>query len=198
MRGGEGVGGGGGQGLARLETLGYPGLRMAVNISPRQLEEPGFVDRVASIVRATGVAPGALELELTESLFLSPAAENEGVLEQLADLGVRLAVDDFGTGYSALAYLKRFPVHCLKIDKSFIHGVGHCNEDGAIVNAICNMAAHLGLDVIAEGVETRVQVDYLRRHPSVQAQGFYYARPLPLAMLLQRIKRERKAIRLAS
>lgn len=184
--------------LQALAAAGFGGLRIAVNISPRQLEDPGFVDRLETLLTDSGVRPGQLELELTESLFMSPLAESRGLLHHIADLGLRLAVDDFGTGYSALAYLKRFPVHCLKIDKSFIRGVGSCREDTAIVNAVCAMAAQLGLDVVAEGVETQAQVDFLAGLPGTIAQGFHYARPLALHALMGRMKQEREAIRLAS
>ncbi|MBA1147794.1 EAL domain-containing protein [Ectothiorhodospiraceae bacterium WFHF3C12] len=184
--------------LGTLRGGGFHGLRVSVNLSPRQLEEPRFLDRLESLLAGAGIESGALELELTESLFMSPMAGSDSVLSRLGALGLRVAVDDFGTGYSALAYLKRFPVHCLKIDKSFTRGLGQCREDTAIVNAVCQMAAHLGLDVVAEGVETQAQVDYLAQQAGAIAQGFHFARPLALTDLMARMTLREEAVRLAS
>lgn len=183
--------------LKRLADAGFDGLRVAVNISPRQLEEPGFVDRLEALLNEHGLRPGTLELELTESLFMSPLGEGPGILDHIVDLGLRLAVDDFGTGYSALAYLKRFPVHCLKLDQSFVRGLGQSREDTAIVTAVCAMATQLGMDMVAEGVETRDQVDFLSGLPGAVAQGFHFARPMPLGALMGRMRQEREAVRLA-
>src|SRR6185436_5257663 len=129
-------------------------------------------------LRETGLPPGALELELTEGTLMTQSAENVSILERLAGMGVELAVDDFGTGYSSLSYLQRFPIHTLKIDQSFVSGIGQDANDTAIVTAVIAMANSLGLKVVAEGVETSSQVAFLKQHGCLAAQGFYYSEPL--------------------
>jgi diguanylate cyclase (GGDEF)-like protein len=153
---------------------GHP-LPVAVNVSALQFRQPDFVERVAAVLAASRLPARSLELELTESILVHPADDVLARLQALADLGVRLAIDDFGTGYSSLAYLKRFPIGKLKIDRSFVQGLPDADSDAAIVVAILQMAGALGLGVIAEGVETAAQRDFLRRHGCHELQGFLYA-----------------------
>ena len=165
------------------ELAGCDALTMSVNVSPRQAVEPGFVAEVAAILESTGLQPSALVIEITESLMLDASAASDGSLRQLRDMGVQLVVDDFGTGFSALEYFKRFAVHGLKIDRSFINGLGRSREDTAIVTATLAFARALGLSVTAEGVETADQLERLRDLGCMQGQGFLFSRPLPASDL---------------
>jgi diguanylate cyclase (GGDEF)-like protein/PAS domain S-box-containing protein len=163
------------------EVPGCGPLTMSVNVSPRQALEPGFAAEVAGILEATGVPPSALVLEITESLMLHESAASDGSLRQLREMGVQLAVDDFGTGFSALEYFKRFVVQELKIDRSFVDGLGRSREDTAIVTATLAFASALGIGVTAEGVETADQLDRLRSLGCDRAQGYFFARPAEAA-----------------
>ncbi len=156
-----------------------PDLAMSVNVSPRQTLEPGFATEIAEILSATGLEPSSLILEITESMMLQESAATDGLLGHLRDMGTRLVVDDFGTGFSALEYFKRFSVQGLKIDRTFIDGLGRSPEDTAIVKATLAFASALDLTVTAEGVETREQLDQLRALGCHQAQGYLFARPVP-------------------
>ncbi|MCU1595168.1 MAG: diguanylate cyclase/phosphodiesterase with sensor(s) [Frankiales bacterium] len=157
----------------------HSGLVMAVNLSGVQIVQPDVVARVADILTASGLDPACVALEITESVLMRDAEETMEVLRGLQGLGVRLHVDDFGTGFSSLSYLKRFPVDALKIDRSFVDGVGTDPEDGAIVQAILALASSLGMDTVAEGVETAGQLQALQELGCATAQGFLYSRPLP-------------------
>jgi EAL domain-containing protein (putative c-di-GMP-specific phosphodiesterase class I) len=156
-----------------------PALVIAVNLSGRQLEHPRLADDVSRVLADTGIAPERVELEITESVLMDDVEMSRETLDRLKALGVRLVVDDFGTGYSSLSYLRRFPVHQLKVDRSFVDGLGTDPGDSAIVTAIVTLAHTLGLDAVAEGVETSDQLAELRRLGCDKAQGFFMARPLP-------------------
>ncbi|MBV8423648.1 MAG: EAL domain-containing protein, partial [Candidatus Eremiobacteraeota bacterium] len=153
-------------------------LSIAVNASARQFRDPQFRTRVRNVLDETGLPPSSLELEITESTIMRKASETIDVLTGVKDLGVRFAVDDFGTGYSSLSYLKRFPIDRLKIDQSFVGEAPTDPADAAIVTAMIVMAESLGLDVVAEGVETDAQLDFLRRRGCGEAQGFYFGMPV--------------------
>ncbi len=157
------------------------GLRavpVAVNTSAVELRHGEFLDGVASILKETGLAPGYLELELTESVLMHDGGSSVSVLEALKAMGVRLAIDDFGTGYSSLSYLKRFPIDTLKIDRSFVCDIASDGNDSTIVSAVIAMGRTLGQRVIAEGVETQEQLAFLRTRQCDEGQGFYFSRPL--------------------
>jgi EAL domain-containing protein (putative c-di-GMP-specific phosphodiesterase class I) len=155
-------------------------LKMSVNISARQLQRPdGLLSELVRILGETGLAPGSLVLEITESMLMGDAEHNVDVLMRLRHLGVGIAVDDFGTGYSNLAYLKRFPVDWLKIDKSFVDGLGESPEDTAIVEAVVSLARAMGMETVAEGIETTGQADLLRTLGCELGQGYYFSEPLP-------------------
>ena len=156
-----------------------PHLTMAVNLSGVQLGRVDLVRRVADVVEAAGIEPGRLSLEITESVLMRDAEEALGMLLDLKALGVRISVDDFGTGYSSLTYLKRFPVDVLKIDRTFVDGLGTDADDLAIVRSILALAEALGIDTIAEGVETPMQAQVLRDLGCERAQGFLLGRPVP-------------------
>ena len=155
------------------------GLRVSVNVSAPQFEDPNLVDRIGEILGGAGCTPNWLELEITENILMRDGASATAVLERLHELGVRLAVDDFGTGYSSLAYLKRFPLDVLKIDQTFIQDVTDDLDDAAIVEASISLSHKLGLEAVAEGVESRAQLRFLRKHRCDIAQGFYLSRPAP-------------------
>ena len=155
-------------------------LKMSVNLSARQLQRPDeLIREVVRILEKTGLAPGSLVLEITESMIMEDAEHNVDVLGRLKDLGIRVAVDDFGTGYSNLAYLKRFPVDMLKVDKSFVDGLGENSEDMAIVEAVVSLAHALGMSTIAEGIETTEQLERLQALGCQLGQGYYFSEPLP-------------------
>jgi diguanylate cyclase (GGDEF)-like protein len=154
-------------------------IEVAVNLSPRQFRQKELLQTVASVLAETGLAAGHLELEITEGTAMARAEQTVSILDELHRLGVKLAVDDFGTGYSSLAYLKRFPLHCLKIDRSFVADLGQDPHSEAIVPATISLAHSLGLKVVAEGVETRSQHDFLARAGCDYGQGHLYSHPLP-------------------
>jgi len=152
---------------------------MAVNLSTRQFRQTDLAEEISAALADTGLAPGDLELELTESSIMDNLDAAASVLAELEHLGIRIAVDDFGTGYSSLSYLKTFSIHCLKIDRSFIRDIPGDDNDTAIVRTIIALAKNLGLTVVAEGVETDAQLAYLRANQCDQMQGFLFSRPLP-------------------
>ena len=165
----------------RQWQLATPGsnLAISVNLSARQLQQPGLVEEIAAILRETRLDPGALRLEITETVVMHDAPTTLAKLEALKALGVQLAIDDFGTGYSSLGYLKRFPVDTLKIDRSFVKGIGQNVEDSAIVRAVITVAKSLGLSVTAEGIESADQLEQLRSLGCDHGQGYYFAKPMP-------------------
>jgi diguanylate cyclase (GGDEF)-like protein/PAS domain S-box-containing protein len=158
-----------------------PPLGVSVNISTRQLGHAGIVDQIARIIRETGLAPGSLTLELTESTLMQNLKAGAGVIRQLHDMSVHVHVDDFGSGYSSLSYLQDLPVETLKVDRAFVSGMDGKPRQTAIVRAIVTLARNLGMDVIAEGVETDAQADTLLRLRCATGQGFLFSRPLPAA-----------------
>jgi len=161
--------------LRQWHDAGHRDLRIAVNLSPRQFYQPAIEETVCDILQEAGLPPQALELEITESILLQRSEDNIATLRHLSEMGIQLSLDDFGTGYSSLAYLQRFPVHALKIDRTFINGIGRNPSDTALVAAIIAMAQGLQLQVLAEGVETAEQIDFLLAHGCVLAQGYYYS-----------------------
>ncbi len=151
---------------------------MAINVSPRQFES-GLAETFGAIIASSGIDPGTVCLEVTEGIVMRDAELAIKTLRELKALGFRISIDDFGTGFSSLAYLKRFPLDELKIDKSFVDGLGTDPEDTAIVAAVMGMAHALDLGVVAEGVETADQAARLRTLGCDEAQGYYYGRPAP-------------------
>jgi diguanylate cyclase (GGDEF)-like protein/PAS domain S-box-containing protein len=153
-------------------------LSVSVNVSPRQLRHPSFVADVARIIHASRLHPECVTLEITESALVQDAEETTRVLHELKAIGVQLAIDDFGTGYSSLSYLQRLPVDTLKIDRSFVNGLGESERDDAIVRGILELAGTLQLTTTAEGIETDTQLATVRRLGGASGQGFLFARPL--------------------
>ncbi|GAX88490.1 diguanylate cyclase [Effusibacillus lacus] len=160
------------------QNQGFPPICMKVNLSLRQTRQEGFVETVKQILNETQLDPKFLELELTESIALNDPLQVIQLLHNLKGLGIRVSIDDFGTGYSSLSYLKQFPIDTIKVDKSFIKDVPHGSKDSALVKAIIAMAHGLGLEVVAEGVETDSQLEFLRQHNANVAQGFLFSKPV--------------------
>jgi EAL domain-containing protein (putative c-di-GMP-specific phosphodiesterase class I) len=153
-------------------------FRLSVNLSARQLQDPGLVQDVATILVATGLEPSRLVLEITESVLMSEPVTAVSRLAALKELGIKLAVDDFGTGYSSLSYLRNFPVDILKIDRSFVSALGGDPGDAAIAHAVVSLGRTLQLRVVAEGIETAAQLAELRALGCEYGQGYLFARPL--------------------
>jgi len=165
------------QGRAWQEA-GLPPMRVSVNISAVELRAKDFVAGVRAVLKETGLSPSCLELELTETFLMEDSDCTGEVLDALKGMGVQLALDDFGTGYSSLTYLQRFPIDALKIDQSFVRDLTTDVEDASIVSAVINMAKSLHMRVIAEGVETREQLEFLQEQRCPEAQGHYFSRPV--------------------
>ncbi len=160
------------------QKLGLPPLRIAVNVSGRQLQQDDFVAAVRSALRDTGLEPCWLEIEITESLLMKNLEASIDKLKELRTLGIQVAIDDFGTGYSSMNYLHRLPVDRLKIDRSFIQNITQNGDDPVVARAIIALAHALGLSIVAEGVETETQSVFLREQLCQTVQGFLYSRPL--------------------
>ncbi|MFM0020310.1 sensor domain-containing protein [Paraburkholderia azotifigens] len=158
---------------------GLPAARVSVNLSARQFQQRDIAKLVMQVLEETGLDPQYLELELTESTIMRNAEEAVSMLNELHALGIGLAIDDFGTGYSSLSYLKRFPVDRLKIDRSFVSDIGESSDDETITSAIIALAHSLNLQVIAEGVETSTQLDFLKERACDEMQGYFFAKPMP-------------------
>jgi diguanylate cyclase (GGDEF)-like protein len=159
--------------------IGLPDVFIAINISAVQLRQPDFVSKVVKMLSQHGVPANKLELEITESALIRDTQRIISILNDLRKHGVRLSVDDFGTGYSSLGYLKHLPFDKIKIDQSFIHGIPDSEDDAAITQAIIGISSSLNMELIAEGVETKSQYEYLVFHGCQQMQGYYFARPMP-------------------
>jgi PAS domain S-box-containing protein len=168
-----------------LRTAGVPSLSLMVNISSIQLRQKDFADTVIKAMKAPGMDPHYLELELTESIIMQNLEATIAKLQELKDIGIQLSLDDFGTGYSSLSYLKRIPLDTIKIDRSFINDIPKKPNSASIVKAIIAMAHSLNLKVVAEGVETEQQLAFLMENGCDQAQGYFISRPLPKDALMQ-------------
>jgi diguanylate cyclase (GGDEF)-like protein/PAS domain S-box-containing protein len=167
---------------------GLPPVRIGVNLSARQFQRQDLAQRIAGLLEQMECSPDCLALEITESDVMKNPETAVETLRQLHEMGVHLAIDDFGTGYSSLSYLKRFPIHCLKIDRSFVLDITSDADDAMIVNSVIALAHSMKLSVIAEGVETAQQLDFLSDHGCDQMQGYYFSKPVPaeqIARLLQ-------------
>ena len=172
----------------KIHKLGYDTLNIAVNISAVQFTDGNLLPMVSKALNDTKLAPGWLELEITESAVMHDPEEVINSLHELSRFGMRLAIDDFGTGYSSLAYLKRFPVDTLKIDRAFITDISSDNDDVAIVEAVLGLGKHFNMKVVAEGVEDEEQLKFLQSQGCDIAQGYYISKPMPLDQYLSWIK----------
>ncbi|WP_442907183.1 putative bifunctional diguanylate cyclase/phosphodiesterase [Billgrantia diversa] len=169
--------------LELLGARGHDGFKVAVNVSPLQFHRAGFLDTLRETLASTQLPASRLELELTEGVLLKDAEDAVDVLHDLRRMGIDVSIDDFGTGFSSLNYLKQLPISKVKIDRSFIKEVTHSADDASIVQAIISMAHHLGLTVVAEGIETEQQHRLLKGYGCELFQGYLLARPMPLEQL---------------
>jgi len=160
------------------QQQGLPTIRMAVNLSLRQLTDDNLIDDIRTALKDTGMAPNLLELEITESAVMHNPALMISILTKIKRLGVRLAIDDFGTSYSSLSQIKHFPIDTLKVDRSFIRNIPKETEDKEITKAIIAMGKTLSLTVVAEGVETIEQINFLKEHSCGEMQGYYFSKPI--------------------
>ncbi|HUK04796.1 MAG TPA: EAL domain-containing protein, partial [Burkholderiales bacterium] len=167
----------------RWQDAGLGPVTMAVNLSARQFHQKNLVQMVSAVLAETGLAPERLELEITESTMMHRAEEAAAGLRALHEIGVQLSLDDFGTGYSSLAYLHRFQVHTLKVDQSFVRDIKSDRDDAAIVSTVITLAKQLKLRALAEGVETREQLAFLRARGCDSYQGYLFCRPEPAAAI---------------
>jgi diguanylate cyclase (GGDEF)-like protein/PAS domain S-box-containing protein len=162
----------------RWQDAGLAPVSVAVNISALEFREKNFFEGVRAILNETGLEANCLQLEITESVLMSDAESSAAILQELKNMGVQLAVDDFGTGYSSLSYLKRFPIDVLKIDQSFVEGIGSGTDNGIIVGAVIGMGNSLKLRVVAEGVENDTQLTFLKARHCEEGQGYLFSRPI--------------------
>jgi diguanylate cyclase (GGDEF)-like protein len=160
------------------QAAGLQKICMSVNMSAIDFRQRGFVDGIEQILEQTGLEPHLLELEITEGVLMQNIETTVTALTRLKTMGIRLAIDDFGTGYSSLSYLRRFPIDVLKIDQSFIRGLSNDSNDAALVSAIISLGRSLNLTIIAEGVETLEQLDFLKAHQCEEGQGYYFSKPV--------------------
>jgi EAL domain-containing protein (putative c-di-GMP-specific phosphodiesterase class I) len=160
------------------QQQGLPTVCMAVNLSPRQLTDDNLIDDISTALNDSGMAPNLLELEITEGMVMQNPTRMIAVLAKIKNLGVRLAIDDFGTGYSSLAQIKHFPIDTLKVNRSFIRNFPQDTEDKAITKAIIAMGKTLSLTVVAEGVETEDQMNFLKDHCCDEMKGYYFSKPI--------------------
>jgi len=176
--------------LSRWRIAGLPDIRVSINISARQLVEKDIVTNIIKIIRDYDIPGDCLELEITENAIMDDMDSIIRKLKELASHGIKVAIDDFGTGYSSLSYLHKLPIHTLKIDRTFLKESRINKGDNTIINTIVAMAKGLGLNVIAEGVETQSQLDYLRQIECLEAQGFLFGKPLPADVISQLLIQE--------
>ncbi|RLB72574.1 MAG: hypothetical protein DRH06_11310 [Deltaproteobacteria bacterium] len=174
--------------LKSWSDSGLPMKHLAVNVSPRQFRQPNFINQVESILEQTGANPNQLGLEITEGMVIDNIPDTIEKMEALKKLGITLSIDDFGTGYSSLTYLKKMPLDILKIDQSFIRDIETDSNDAAIVDTIIAMTTHLDLKVIAEGVETQFELEFLKQKGCLLYQGYYFSKPLPNEQFVKLLK----------
>ena len=166
------------QDLMKWKKAGLSDFRLAVNFSAKQFQHSNLPRLIKTVLSETGVSPGDLEIEITESAAMLNIEFSIGLMKELSEMGIQISIDDFGTGYSSLSYLKRFPIKTLKIDRSFLHNVPDDPDNCSIIRTIIAMAGNLKLNVIAEGVENQKQLDFLKNNGCETAQGYFFSEPL--------------------
>lgn len=179
----------------KLHESGFNSLALAVNLSALHFKEKNIVETVSRVLEKTGFSSGYLELEITEGVLMDDVETSLQLINELKSLGIKISMDDFGTGYSSLSYLKRFPIDKLKIDRSFIQEIATNESDGAITRTIISMAFNLNMNVIAEGVETQEQLEFLSAEGCNQIQGYYFSKPLPIDAYVELLKAGKMQLR---
>jgi diguanylate cyclase (GGDEF)-like protein len=177
--------------INRWQQLGLPEILVAINLSPAQFRDPDLIEKIVETLQIKGVTARRIELEITENTLMDTGPDVIERLTKLHNMGIKLAIDDFGTGYSSLSYLKKFPVHKLKIDRVFIKDVIIDKDDATIARSIIHLGQAMNLDVIAEGVETEAQLDFLRKEGCQQVQGFLFAKPMSNDALINWLPRQK-------
>ena len=165
--------------IKHVKDMGFSNLNISVNISVLQLMQDDFINMVIDILRKKDLEPSCLELEITETILMEFIENNMEKIKKLSDLGIKISLDDFGTGYSSLTYLRELPINILKIDKSFIDDITFSDNKSGIIGSIISLAHELGLKVVAEGVETKKQLDYISYHKCDIVQGYFISKPMP-------------------
>jgi diguanylate cyclase (GGDEF)-like protein/PAS domain S-box-containing protein len=178
--------------LQQWRSIGLATVPVSVNLSPVQFRDPGLLDMVRSTLQSHDIDASQICLELTEGAVMDDVAHSEQIMRAFKEIGVKLSLDDFGTGYSSLSYLKRFPFDKVKIDQSFVRDINTNNHDAVIAKVVISMAHGLGLRVIAEGVETEVQCEFLRRNVCDEIQGYFFSRPVTAALMAEQLKEDRR------
>jgi EAL domain-containing protein (putative c-di-GMP-specific phosphodiesterase class I) len=176
--------------VKRMDALGLEPLHVAVNLSFKQFQDEKFVGTITNIINHSEIDGGRLEFELTETAIMSNFDETERCMRELTKLGITFSLDDFGTGFSSFAHIQKLPISALKVDRSFVKNVIDIEDDAIIVKAMINLAHSLQLAVVAEGAETRDQVNFLRRNDCDQVQGFYFAAPIPFQEFCKLIEKD--------
>jgi EAL domain-containing protein (putative c-di-GMP-specific phosphodiesterase class I) len=184
--------------LGQFEQAAKRPLYISVNISPRQFRNDKFLDVLDDALSFSGMRGEQLVLEITEGTLMIDPVHAETILARMAERRARIAIDDFGTGYSSLAYLKRFPISVLKVDRTFIRDLPDSQKDGAICNAVLDLARHLGLSVVAEGVETEDQFSYLERRGCQFVQGYLTGKPMPAHVAMAALEENLSAAMLST
>jgi EAL domain-containing protein (putative c-di-GMP-specific phosphodiesterase class I) len=174
--------------LRQFEEVAKRQLYISVNISPRQFRNDKFLDVLDDAIKFSGLSGSQLVLEITEGTLMIDPVHAETILTKMAERKARIAIDDFGTGYSSLAYLKRFPISVLKVDRAFIKDLPASQKDGAICNAVLDLAKHMDLSVVAEGVETEEQLAYLDQRGCQYVQGYLTGKPMPAHVAMAALK----------
>ncbi|MDP2247571.1 MAG: EAL domain-containing protein, partial [Nitrosomonadales bacterium] len=169
-------------------------LFVNINISGRQFHDQYIIDKINAAISKSMVDPATINFELTESILMEDVETTVHILKLLRKIGTSISIDDFGTGHSSMSYLKQFPVNTLKIDRSFVHGLPHDEVDTAIIKSIFALAKSLKLDVVAEGVETAQQLDFLQKNHCAKAQGYFFSAPLPADQLEALLEESKTAI----
>jgi EAL domain-containing protein (putative c-di-GMP-specific phosphodiesterase class I) len=172
------------------QSEGFNDLTMAINLSPHQLIKVDLVGFLKDTLDIYSIPASKIELEITETAIMSQNKISENILTRFHDMGVTLSIDDFGTGYSSLSHIKQLPVDALKIDKSFVSDIPNDKNDIAIVKSVILLSKSLGLHVIAEGIETETQLQFLIEHNCTEGQGYYLSKPLSAEMMTELLKRE--------
>jgi EAL domain-containing protein (putative c-di-GMP-specific phosphodiesterase class I) len=172
----------------RWRDAGLSPVPIAINLSPVQFHRSDVFEMLSNAFATTGASPGALDVEVTESVFINFSDDLVATLEKIRALGIEISLDDFGTGFSSLAYLTRLPLSIIKIDQTFVRGASENPSDAAIVRWVAQLAEELSLRVVAEGVETQEQLDFVRRAGCAEAQGYFFSRPVPAASFANLLK----------
>lgn len=176
--------------LLELNATGAAQIKLSLNLSPQYLERGDFFKKLESTMQYYGISPQQIEVEVTENICIRNPEHAISQLNKLSQLGVSIAIDDFGTGYSSLAYLQKFSIHKIKIDQSFVKEIHWENTHSPIIHAIISIAKGLGLDLVAEGVETETQARYLEKAGCKIMQGYFYHKPLPQKTLVQMLSEQ--------